>query len=85
MIELTVWKAVVFGLLAVELGWLLAWALFDWQFYKPLRKLHAGALEGWRQSMEAQMELLAKVFGVEVPKVEKDGSMVSPIQIKKEE
>ncbi len=71
--------------IAAEVGWLASWFVFDKQFHQPLRKILKSAMDGWESSMTGQIELMSKLYNLDVPKVEEDGSMKSPIQIKKEE
>ncbi len=78
------WQLVIAMVIAAEVGWLASWFVFNKQFYQPQRKLLKQVLADWGKSIEHQAVLMAKAYGLEVPKVEEDGSMKSPIQIKEE-
>lgn len=49
--------------------------------YKPTKKLLDAAIKGWKESLEE----LAKVYSIVLDSTEKqkDGSIISPFQIKK--
>lgn len=73
---------VLIALIAINsflFGWMVSWVTFDKVFYEPQRKLLRDTLEGWGHTID----LLSKSLGI-MPK-NADGSMISPIQVKKEE
>lgn len=62
-------------------GWLVSWYMFDRVLYQPQRKILNESLTGWGESL-ALLKQVTEVMGI---KKRDDGSVVSPIQIKKEE
>ncbi len=65
--------------LAFQIGWLAGWVVFDYSFYRPLRKNYKEAIKGWGEANNLTAEILAKA-GYQVKK--EDGSVLSPIQMK---
>lgn len=72
-------EIIVLCLLSAEVGWIACWMVSD-KFLQVQRKLTKDALEGWGQSLDS-LEKAQKFITSLTPKKEKDGSMVSPIQM----
>lgn len=65
-----------------QMGFLLGMVLMQ-KRVDGLRKQLDLAMKGWQESIELLQKVRDSLDGV-LPKKEKDGSMVSPIQIKKD-
>ncbi len=66
--------------LVFEIGFLVSMYLWDYLFYRPLKKSLHTAMDGWKMALDE----LQKVYGMVLTEKEPDGSVKSPFQISKD-
>lgn len=81
---MTAFSIVMTCVLAFELGWMVAWFMFDRYIHSPLQKEVTENNERMHKFLNENIERLKKVLE-KLPGKREDGSMISPIQITPED